>query len=74
MAKSNGKLKPRIKLRKVPKKQIDNPAELQPTKDGILRVTLENAPLSMVMLLNQIRDSGLRQEKYLAEMLKLMKE
>lgn len=56
MAKKKPKYK--VRIRKVPKKQVDNPDELHPTKDGILRVTPENAHMAQTMFLNQIRDSN----------------
>ena len=58
---SNGKLR----KRRVPKKQIDNPDELHPTRGGVLRVTAENALMTQTMLLVQIRDSMARLEKKL---------
>ena len=58
---NNGK----IKIRRVPQKQIENPKELHPTTDGLLRVTPDNATMATVMLLTQIRDALGRMEKKL---------
>jgi hypothetical protein len=54
-----------LKVRRVPKKQLDNPTEIHPTKDGLLRVTPDNATMATVMLLTQIRDALGRMEKKL---------
>jgi hypothetical protein len=54
-----------LKVRKIPKKQIDNPKELHPSNGGVLRVTPDNAPMASVMLLTQIRDALVRIEKKL---------
>jgi len=54
-----------LKIRRVPKKQLDNPKEIHPTKDGLLRVTPQNALMAQTMLLNQIRDILGRIEKKL---------
>jgi len=54
-----------LKVRRVPKKQLDNPTEIHPTKDGLLRVTPQNALMAQTMLLNQIRDILGRIEKKL---------
>ena len=52
------KTKHKIRIRKVPKKQVDNPDELHPTKDGILRVTPENTQMAQAMFLEQLRTSN----------------
>ena len=77
------KKRPKIKvrIRKVPKKQLDNPAEIHPTKDGIFRVTPENALMAQTMFLQQIRASNaqiqlatMKTNKLMEEFLKAIRE
>ena len=63
-----------VKMRKVPKKQLDNPTELHPTKGGILRVTPKNVPMTTVLFLQQIRDGQIRNEVLLGEIVKGMNQ
>ena len=68
------KKKTGFRKRKVPKKQIDNPGELHPTPDGILRITKENAPMAQAMMMSQVRDSSIRVESLLTQLIKEIKE
>ena len=63
-----------IKKRRVPKKQLDNPRELHPTKDGILRLTPDNSPLYSARQLIVLCQEQKRTNTLLAELLKVCKD
>lgn len=63
-----------VKVKPIPQEQLDNPGELHPTKDGLLRVTKDNAPLASAMFLSQIRNSYVRIENMLNAYLKRQEE
>ena len=64
----------KIRKRRVPKKQLDNPRELHPTKDGVLRLTPDNAPLYSARQLIVLSKHVERTNQLLAELIKVVKD
>ena len=60
----------KVRKRKVPKKQLENPEHLIPTSDGIVRVTPENAQMFIAQQIYNLNVNLVNSNKLVRELMK----